>query len=257
MKMSLTSNEEFDRIVIGGNFTKVTGYAECVEGVKSLKRTKTLFQFILNNRLGRRVRILAWDRESTVYEAKIQANALYSFTRLKCTPVDPSYYKEEDEVIKFELSIISCTVCTKLQDAQAPVLESLTVVDLSNIADMYGIITTDGYLTDPIEPSGKFSSGSGFITNRTFGVQINVYNLKSSDQVLPAGSHVRVFGWTYIQCQEMSNITKIDDQMLSTVDLSKNYSSPQPKRSRPDSDDVRTSKFLKTDKKEESIDVDV
>ncbi|XP_044587075.1 uncharacterized protein LOC123266742 [Cotesia glomerata] len=175
---------------------------------------------------------------------------MFSLDCLKCTPADKNYFDPSEELAEFELNISSKTEYKKF--AAAPVTQTLLTVSLSEIPNLYGFIVTEGFIHDNITTSGKYGNGSGSITDLQFKVTIQVYNMKNQSNVINAGSHVRVngklcrdknFGIPYIQCQDLSNITLIDDKVLTEIQLNRNYRSPQPKRIRSPSTAHQEKKF--------------
>ncbi|KAH0535039.1 uncharacterized protein LOC123268110 [Cotesia glomerata] len=253
--MSAISNENFDCICVGDLYAKITGYAESLEGIKTLKKGKSIFRFVINNHQGRQVRLLAWDKDAAKYESLITANCIYSFDCLKCTPVDKNYFDPSEGLVDVELHISSKTTCKRIGDAPAP--QAHKIVPLREVANMYGYVLVEGFIHDKITGSGFNGSGSGSITDRQVKVRINVYNIKNPSDVNVPGAHVRVkgklcrdkdYGLVYIQCQDFTNIVLINDETLSEDKINRNYRSPQPKRDRSqEPDKFNGKKFIMED----------
>ncbi|XP_057338160.1 uncharacterized protein LOC130676151 [Microplitis mediator] len=255
----MTSNDKFDRLEVGCNFIKITGMAEDIEGLRKLSRSKTLFRFVMNNGTGRRIRVLAFDEDAIEVQDKIKPNGIYSLTRLRCAAVNLQYFKEADGVLNQELHITSKSKVTKLGSRQTNPVE-VKLVKMSEIAELFSVIRLQGFISDKIEndsKNSKLSCGSGAITDSVIQVQVNVFNILPSDEVSEEGTHVEVcgrltrdknYGLTYLQCSKMSDITKVDDEKMSTNALNTNFVSPQSKRLRTETDAPKEkSTTIKTD----------
>ncbi|XP_011313087.1 uncharacterized protein [Fopius arisanus] len=120
-----TTSKAIDHFNAGATLMKITGYVDCIEGIKELPNSpsKWLYKCILNNNDQRRVRILFWGDDACKYNTEISMYQILKITGGVIKEANPTYYRSGDTVGKKEF-----------QFGRGSTLEILGIFDIVNDA---------------------------------------------------------------------------------------------------------------------------